>query len=288
LRDGEGISIRNAFGTRTRLKWHRLRRSPDDIPFTPRRLSEGLACGASLEVDLQPHGGEPGFAILHDATLDTETTGTGPVMQADARQLSKLRLRGAAGAASEEPVLLLGRLCELIVDGSAAADACVQLDLKATVDMLTAGHVECFARAVSPVAGHMILSGGDAGAVAALAEAVPGLATGFDPCDDHTPEHLAGDADVAAFVSDALAAAAGASIIYLDYRAVLAALGRGFDLVAMFHRAGREVDAWTLNTTAPDAEQALQRLLALGVDQITTDEPRVIERLAMQFSKTIT
>ena len=69
---------------------------------------------------------------------------------------------------------------------------------------------------------------------------------------------------------------------------MLAALGRGFDLVAMFHRAGREVDAWTLNTTAPDAEQALQRLLALGVDQITTDEPRVIERLAMQFSKTIT
>lgn len=277
---GEGLSVLNPRGTRTRLKWHRLRRTRDDIPFTPARLAEGLRLGASLEVDLQPHGGEAGFAVLHDDTLERETTGAGAVAGTDATALSALALRGPGGAASAERVLLLDGLCALIRAGTAHPGVRVQLDLKASADQLTASHIWSFARAVSPVAGHMILSGGDASAVARLAAAVPGLATGFDPCDDHTPQRIAGGADIDEFAASALAAAPAAAMIYLDYRAVLAALDRGRDLVAMFQQAGREVDAWTLNASDPGAAHALQRLLSLGVDQITTDEPLVMERLA--------
>ncbi len=118
--ESKGISVLNTLGRRTRLKWHRLRTTRDDIPFTPARLTEGLKWGASLEVDLQPHGGEPGFAILHDATLERETTGAGPVPLADAQFLSTLKLRAADGSASEEPVLLLDELCAVIRSGAAA------------------------------------------------------------------------------------------------------------------------------------------------------------------------
>ncbi len=71
-------------------------------------------------------------------------------------------------------------------------------------------------------------------------------------------------------------------MVYLDYHVVIAALDRGFDLVAMFHRSGCEVDAWTLNTTDPNAEDILHRLLSLGVDQITTDEPLVMEQMVLR------
>jgi hypothetical protein len=36
-----------------RLKWHKLRRHPDDPPFGRANLRAGLAAGASLEIDLR-------------------------------------------------------------------------------------------------------------------------------------------------------------------------------------------------------------------------------------------
>src|SRR5687768_8946452 len=70
----------------TRLKWHRLKRSRSDLPFTPRRLLEGLAVGASMEVDLRIHA-DHSFVCLHDETLDRETSGTGPIAQASLEHL---------------------------------------------------------------------------------------------------------------------------------------------------------------------------------------------------------
>ncbi len=64
-------------GHRTFLKWHRARRHGSDPVFTGRRILEGMAAGASVEVDLVLHG-DDGFAVLHNLMLEAETTGTRP------------------------------------------------------------------------------------------------------------------------------------------------------------------------------------------------------------------
>jgi hypothetical protein len=122
----DGIAI-VADGHRTRLKWHRLQRRPEDIPFTPARLREGMALGASMEVDLRRRA-DGGFACLHDQTLDRETTGHGPVAAAGFADLRALRMRGQDGTPTEERLLLLEDLAELAAAG-ADPTTLVQLDL---------------------------------------------------------------------------------------------------------------------------------------------------------------
>ena len=68
-------------------------------------------------------------------------------------------------------------------------------------------------------------------------------------------------------------------MIYLEYRLVLGAAAEGFDLVAAFHGAGKTIDAYTLNAASPDTAAIAERLLALKVDQITTDDPVGLEAM---------
>ncbi len=260
----------------TRLKWHRLQRSHDDLPFTPRRLLEGLAAGASMEVDLRLHA-DHSFVCLHDATLDRETSGSGPVAQAPLEQLRRLTLRGAR-AMTGEGLILLEDLAEL-ARAVAAPDALIQLDLKEIDAALDRQTIENFRRTLACVAGSCILTGCDWTAVSRLAAAVPAMRRGFDPCAEDTLEHLRDGIDCLDFVETALATAPEAEMIYLDYRIVLAAEDMGIDLVTPFRAAGKAVDAWTLNTDHPDARRSVKRLVELKVDQITTDEPDALQAL---------
>ncbi|WP_395020755.1 glycerophosphodiester phosphodiesterase [Dongia sp.] len=260
----------------TRLKWHRLQRSRSDLSFTPRRLLEGLAAGASLEVDLRLHA-DHSFVCLHDATLDRETSGSGPVAAASLQQLRRLRLRGEADATGPA-LILLEDLAEL-ARGLAAPDALIQLDLKETEAALDRQTIENFRRTLACIAGRCILSGGDWQAISRLADAVPAMRRGFDPCAEDTLEHLRDGIDCLDFVESTLATAPDAEMIYLDYRLILAAEGLGIDLVAPFRAAGKAVDAWTLNTDHAGAARSVKRLAALKVDQITTDEPDALQAL---------
>ena len=47
----------------------------------------------------------------------------------------------------------------------------------------------------------------------------------------------------------------------------------GHDLVAAFHETGRHVDAYTIRRADAEGLATARRLLALRVDQITTDDP---------------
>jgi glycerophosphoryl diester phosphodiesterase len=260
----------------TRLKWHRLQRSRSDLPFTPRRLLEGLAAGASMEVDLRLHA-DHSFVCLHDATLERETSGSGPVARASLEQLRRLTLRGAESPTGEG-LILLEDLAEL-ARVAAAPDALIQLDLKEVDAALDGQTVENFRRTLACIAPRCILSGCDWAAISRLADAVPAMRRGFDPCAEDTLEHLRDGIDCLDFVESALATAPEAEMIYLDYRIVLAAEGIGIDLVAPFRAAGKAVDAWTLNTDHAGAARSVKRLVALKVDQITTDEPDALQAL---------
>src|SRR4051812_13637445 len=85
--DTNGVALLRR-GNRTLFKWHRGRRYRDDVNFSAGRIIEGLRLGASVEVDLRRHAGG-GFAVLHDATLDRETDGTGAVVEKWAAELRR-------------------------------------------------------------------------------------------------------------------------------------------------------------------------------------------------------
>lgn len=266
----EGLALRDG-GHVIRLKWHRMKRRIGDVPFTASVLAEAFALGASCEVDLRVTG-EANFAVLHDDTLDRETTGSGRVASAEDAAIRALRMRTPEGGETAEPVLLLDDLAGL-ASRDAAPGTLVQLDLKEDAPAITEPVVARFAALLAPVADRFVLSGGDWAAVSRLVEAVPGLAAGFDPCDDEALGRLHSAADFDAFVDGALTRAPTASTIYLAYPVILKAAAMGYDIVGAFHAAWRLIDAYTLNTTHPDAAATLRRLVGLKVDQVTTDEP---------------
>jgi glycerophosphoryl diester phosphodiesterase len=259
-------------GHRTWLKWHRARRRAGDPVFTGRRILEGMALGASVEVDLVVHGGG-GMAVLHDTRLDRETTGTGSARDTAPEVLRGLNLRGEDGASIPDKVMLLEDLAALIAKDGAHPDALLQLDFKEDEAALSPEVVEGFRATLAGVAGHFILSSGDAPAVAALSAGLPDLRIGHDPCHGDALERLRQGRDYTAFVAEALAPAGRADLIYLEYPVLLAAQADGFDLVGAFHSAGKRIDAYTIKRADGDGVALARQLVALGVDQITTDDP---------------
>ena len=259
-------------GHRTWLKWHRARRRASDPVFTGARILEGMRLGASVEVDLVVHG-DHGCAVLHNFELDEETTGTGLVREASAETIRTLNLRDNRGAVLPDKVMLLEDLCALLVQDAPAPGALLQLDFKEELAALDDKTMASFAASVTPIANALILSGGDLGAINALAEAAPAIRTGYDPCYGDSLARLKASGDFRTFINEALAAAPNAAMIYLSHEIVLAAQDDGLDIVAPVQAAGKRVDAWTIREVTPATLGQVERLLDLKVDQITTDDP---------------
>ena len=266
-------------GHRTLLKWHRARRRASDPVFTRKRVLEGMALGASVEVDLVVHGGH-GFAVLHDhLSIGRETTGQGAARDHSAEELRQLHLLGNDGAPISDHVMLLEDLCGLLVETPPHPDALLQLDYKEDQGPLDAATIATFARSVTPVAHAMILSSGEADSVSLLAAAAPGVHIGYDPCHGDTIAQLEQTGDFAGFVAAAVAASSEAEMIYLAYPIVLAAADAGFDMIGAFHARGRSIDAYTITAANATTRPTVERLLDLRVDQITTDDPEGLSAL---------
>jgi glycerophosphoryl diester phosphodiesterase len=247
-----------AHGGRTvRLKWHKLRRKPDDPPFSRANLRAGLAAGASLEVDLRRLACGR-FVCLHDVRLEGETTGEGPVAGIDAAVIAELEMRQAPG---ERP-LLLADLAQAVRAGPCAPGALVQLDLKDSDLDRTSRAI--LAAALEGIAGRFILSGCDWDAVKRLRGDIPGLALGYDPYDD------AGN-DPAAAMRAVRERAAEADTIYFHRELVRATHEHGDPLVARLRAQGHRVDCWTIDHGQPGAVADLRAAIAEGCDQITTN-----------------
>jgi glycerophosphoryl diester phosphodiesterase len=259
-------------GHRTWLKWHRGRRRIDDPVFTGSRIAEGMRLGASVEVDLVVTG-DKGFAVLHDKTLDRETTGTGPVAGTSDAAIRQMHLRGNDGASIDEPVMLLEDLCALMARERIHPSALLQLDYKEDETVLDARALDNFARATAPVARNMIVSSGSAEAVRLLTTAVPGLRSGYDASDEQRFRAAMAAHDLQGFVDAALASMPDAEMIYLYWEIVTLADDAGFDMIGAFHRAGKRIDAWTIREASAATRPVVERLLHLKADQITTDDP---------------
>jgi glycerophosphoryl diester phosphodiesterase len=258
-------------GHRTWLKWHRARRRATDAVFSSARLLEGMRLGASVEVDLVVHG-DGGMAVLHNLTLEEETTGSGAVRAADAASLRALHRRANDGQVLPERVMLLEDLCKELRREAPHGNALLQLDFKEDMAALDARVLSAFAEAIGDLGPHMILSGGDLAAVSALVSAAPGVRMGYDPCHGGSLEALRASGDFAGWIGAALAAAPGAELLYLAHEIVAAADEAGVDLIGLVHAEGRRVDAYTIQRVTPESLRLVARLVALRADQITTDD----------------
>lgn len=259
-------------GHRTWLKWHRGRRKASDPVFTGARILEAMRLGASVEVDLVVTG-DKGMAVLHDMKLDRETTGSGPVAATSDAAIRELYLRGNDGAPIADKVMLLDDLCGLMAEGKVHPDALLQLDYKEDETVLDGRAIDKFARATKPVAGNIIISSGSAAALKLLTAAVPGMRSGYDASDGDRFKDALANGTLQAFVDDAVAALDGTDLIYLYWEIVTRSADTGFDIVEAFHRHGKRIDAWTIREASAAMKPHVERLLALKVDQITTDDP---------------
>lgn len=259
-------------GHRTWIKWHRGRRKASDPVFTGHRIMEAMRLGASVEVDLVIHA-DHGCAVLHDKTLDRETTGRGLVRDASADTIRALNLRGNDNAPLPDRVMLLEDICDLLVRNPPHPEALLQLDFKEDLAALDPLTVENFAASVGPVAAHMIVSGGDANAISLLASSTQKLKLGYDPSDEARFKAAIAHGNIQTFVDDAVAALPGTDLIYLHWEIVTRSADAGFDIVGAFHQAGKRIDAWTIRDVNSSTLPQVNRLLQLKVDQITTDDP---------------
>jgi glycerophosphoryl diester phosphodiesterase len=266
---GNGLAIA-LDGREARLKWHRLRRSLAEPEFSAEVLAEGFLIGASMELDLCVRA-DGGFAVLHDALLDRETTGAGPVLAQTGADLTGIRYRQ-----SGLPLILSEGLAAMMP--VAHPDALLQFDMKddlATIGARGLDHlVDHFGQNTAPI----IFSGGCLDLIAALAKRMPDVRRGIDPTD-RVAEVLQGRnlAAAEALLVAELRGATAPDTCYLSWELVLELQARGLDLVALCHAEGVKVDAWTYTLADPagfsDAEwHQFSALMALGPDQITTDE----------------
>jgi glycerophosphoryl diester phosphodiesterase len=259
-------------GHRTFFKWHRARRRVSDPVFTGRRIIEGMQAGASVEVDLVVTA-DDGFAVLHNFSLEKETTGTGLVRETTSAVLRDLHLRDNEGRPIPDKVMVLEDLCELMGKAGVHPDALLQLDFKEDDAALNQRSLDNFARATKPFASNFIVSSGNAKAVDMLTGVVPGMLAGFDPSEEDVFRAALAAGTLQHFVDDAVAASPKSALIYLHWEIVTLSADAGFDIVAAFHRHGKRIDAWTINHSDAAGMAAIGRLLELKVDQITTDDP---------------
>lgn len=246
-----------------RLKWHRARRTATDAPFTLGRIVEGLACGASVEIDVRTGpGGVP--VIRHDPLQWWRRV----------RPVDLIPLSAVGDELTNRGVVDL------------PARARLQLDIKDTARVLTTAVAQQISADVSSFADAVVASGNDPVAVARIAEQDPRTATGHDPCTRSAVRRLRRTGDVDGFVATALEADRGAGIIYLDHRIILALAATGTDIVASFHAAGRQVDAYTFAGPDPETLGQVRALIDLGIDQITTDDPEGLYRALRSVPRT--
>jgi glycerophosphoryl diester phosphodiesterase len=272
-----GIELRRA-DRKVAFKWHQLRRRPTDPAHDRANLRLGIEQGASLEVDMVATR-DGHFVCLHDAELASETTGRGPVQEQDRRAVERLRQCANDGRPLATPPLFLDEAVAALAEAPAGWPGRLQLDLKQPLGLIDEALTLRFAELVAPVARHLILGGTEWRAAQRLGQAVPGLRLGFDPLALHEAAPPASEAEFQALGADMLVHAEGATIFYLHIPLVLQGLEAGVDLIAKAKTAGAEVDAWRLEPEDDGAAATLARLVAGGVDQITTDSPVGLEAL---------
>jgi glycerophosphoryl diester phosphodiesterase len=275
----------------------------DGQTFPPNSLEGIQAClkagAAFIEVDINALASGD-YLLVHDEVLESETSGKGAVASCDPIQIRDLTIKHS-GTVTSYGVPLLSQVVGLFQEDPGSA--VLQLDFKNLVPFQDDEPLLRLVKLVEPIQQRVIVSTGADWQLRRLRRLAPWLRLGFDimlhlawepdPAkrdprefpkklgaygyyDDHilasqqamrTSEYLRDRCEsLAAQVRDV-------SVFYLDYRTIVRSLEDGFNWAEALHAQGIKLDAWTMDTTKPDAVQAAKSLLEAGVDLFTSNTP---------------
>ena len=282
-------------GRKVLLKYHRLLNGvhphpPNSVAALRRVLADGAEV---VEFDIGLTQDER-FVLIHDPTLERETSGRGPLRQVTEAQFKALRLRD-----STEPAATLTDVVDILRDMNRPLK--VQVDLKeaapishevATLLLRTIAPARENQR-ISVVVGCM----GDWN-LRLLRRLDPELVVGLDfgyyldaPVEDlvrlptrinaygYLDDHPLGYRrllSARAYLEDRMEVllnlVPGAGEVYVHKEFLLRALADGVNPIAFIHdrRPGALVDVWTLYAHEPNLERVLLAALGAGADQISS------------------
>lgn len=275
---------------------HMANRDHEHPPGSLPALQACLQAGARvIEIDISLLTDHQ-FALLHGPLLEEETTGSGLIREHTSEQVRQLRYL-YRGKGTDVPVGFLSEAIELLQQYPGPVE--LQLDLKPDVYSPD----EVLARLVNdlqPVKDRVRVTSPSDWALRRLYALDPDLPLGFDPLlyleadfgqerepgnppfrqgaygywDDHPlASHRWGSAaEYLAARAEALYAQVPPGLIWYIHAGLLVkALEDGFDWIAYLHTHNSPVDTWTLDAHRPEHIAIAQRLLAHGLDRITTN-----------------
>ncbi|MDY6876192.1 MAG: hypothetical protein SWK90_08340 [Chloroflexota bacterium] len=298
-------AAREAVTTATLLIHHAANRGHNYPPNSLQSLRACLEARARVvEVDIIPLAGGD-FALFHDGQLEASTDGTGQVCASTADRVRHLQYT-RQGVATGEPVGLLSQAVSLIHVYPHLQE--LQLDLKPH-SPLTDAILNDLLRIIAPVKGRIRVTSVADWALRRLRALNADLNLGFDPLlyldvevgkarDETIPPFRVGaygyrddhplairlwgpPAGYLVTRAEALAAQVPAGATWYINASLLArALDDGFDWIAYLHTQGSQVAAWTLDVDQPEQVTLAHRLIAVGINRITTnDAPRLATAL---------
>jgi glycerophosphoryl diester phosphodiesterase len=225
-------------------------------------FQSAIALGSDL-LELDVHQGRDGVvAVIHDATVERTTDGAGAVASMTAADLRRLRLRGLDGASTPERVPTLDEVL------AAAAPSSVGLLIEVKEPAPAARYDGLEERVLAAVAAaglqaRATIMAFDPRVIARVRELAPRMRTTF-----LVGRAAVERAGVRPEVSVDWACATGATDVGLEFTLL------DEQVVAAARAASLVLGVWTVND-----EAAMRRMLALGVDVLTTDRPDLARRL---------
>ncbi len=279
-------------------------------PFPPNSLEAIKACldakASFIEIDVTALADED-YLLVHDPILESETTGNGPVGTCTAEGARTLCFKSGDGVFS---VPLLSDVVTAFLEGSATSR--LQIDFKNMIPFDDDEPMHRLIKLIEPLGERVIVSTGADWQLRRLRKLAPWLDLGldihfyidWDPRDgerspdeyprarsayagywDDHPIALERHWTTAEYLEDRCEMLLGlvpkVSTFYISHYFLLASLNDGFNWAEKLHAAGIKLDAWTVDVGKNATAEDIQRLVASGVDQFTTNTPLALADLVI-------
>lgn len=284
---------------------------PNSLEAVQASLNAGAAV---IEVDINALADQD-YLLVHDAVLESETNGHGPVIACGAEAARELRIRHQ-GKTRSERVPLLSDVVELFCFDPGTTR--LQLDFKNVLPFQDEEPLRRLRRLIEPLQDRVIISTGADWQLRRLRKMAPRLSLGFDimlyiawgsaqaqrdPRDfpkllgayGYYDDHILATQIAmrpADYLRDRceslLALVEDISVFYLDFKLIAKALEDGFNWAEALHERGILLDAWTMDITNAYAVQQVPALLEAGVDMFTSNTPLAMGKLLTPGPSSIT
>lgn len=284
---------------------HKAALDPASVP--PNSLEAVRACLAAkatfIEIDVMPLQTDD-FLVVHDATLDSETNGTGDVSAIMPEDARKLFIKHQGEVTPYRPPLL-GDVVTLMIEYGGTSR--LQIDYKAVLPTTDDEPLRRLIRLIAPLGERVLVSTEADWHLRKLRRLAAWLNLGFDiglyldyrpngshprlpPYnvgeygyhDDHilSVQRLLPPADYLAERCEILLSAfPSASTWYVSHHMIARGLEDDFNMATWLHERGVKLDAWTLDADNAVTAENAPRLLAAGIDQFTTNTPRALSKM---------